>query len=147
MSSASLPEIIREAKVSPQCLEQEISDQHILDFADFCTPYQLIGPHLGVSQTSLDDIEADVHKQPLRRRALLQRWRDADTYKATYMKLLRALTACKRADSAYKICCALAAEEAGNGNVKHVHARSVRFREQSYEFRSGCTYWGGSYRV
>ena len=109
--SLSLDEIVQNAGVSLEYLNTTISDAHVLDFAEYFTNYQEIGPYLGLAETTLEEIGRDYHTTKLRRTATLRKFRDEYSTKATYRRLIEALIACKKAFSASKICEKLHEEE------------------------------------
>ena len=115
--SVTLDEIVQNAKVSLEYLNKTISDAHVLDFAKYFTKYEEIGPHLGLAETTLEEIGRDYHTTELKRRATLRKFRDEYLAKATYHRLIEALIACKMAHSAFKICKELYKEEGKEGHA------------------------------
>ena len=109
--SVSVEDLAHHSGVSLDYLENQISDQHVLDFAKYCSPFEEIGPHLGLSQKTLEDIQREKRTEELRRRETLKRWKDEFAIKATYRKLIQSLLACQKASSASEICSALKEEE------------------------------------
>ena len=101
----------QQAGLRPDYLKRQISDQHVLRFAEYCTDFELIGPYLGLKKHELETIDGDKRKTALKRRALLEIWQEKDTFEATYWKLVEAFMKCDKNQSAFEICQILSQEE------------------------------------
>ena len=106
----SLEDIIKKTRVSPEYIEREISDEHVRDFAKYCTSYEEIAPYLKLSDEIIDAIK-DKSSVELRRRETLKRWKRKYSIEATYRVLLEALIQIDKASLANEICCTLQEEE------------------------------------
>lgn len=109
--SFTVEEVAQQAGVSLSYLERQLSGHHVLSFARYCAPLRVVGIELGLERCQLDDINEDQRKNTLRRRGLLEVWKEKCTFEATYSKFVKALVACEKNDSAYQVCLALAEEE------------------------------------
>jgi len=113
MAKISMESVANKAGVSMQYLEEEFSDDHVLDFARLCPNYEVIAPFFKLPQYMIDDIAEEKANPELRRRALLQKWKGHYSFEATYKKFLQALIDCGKRDTAYEVCKILAKEEKG----------------------------------
>ena len=104
----TVEQIAQRAGLTPDYLDRQISDQHVLRFAEYCTDFELVGPYLGLKKHEVSDIDEDKRKTALKRRALLEIWKERQSFEATYRKLIEALMNCGKNNSAYEICCILA---------------------------------------
>ncbi len=109
--SLSIEDIAKETRVSLGYLDREISKQHVVDFAKYCIPFELIAPYLGLSEDVIDAITEDKSSADLRRRETLKRWKSEFSIKATYRVFTDALLKCGKASSATEICRTLQKEE------------------------------------
>ena len=110
-SSFTVEQMAQQAGLRPDYLKRQISEEHVLEFARLCTDFELIGPYLGLKKHELETIDGDKHKTALKRRALLEVWKEKDTFEATYWKLVDVFIKCERNNSAFEICQILSQEE------------------------------------
>lgn len=104
MSSPTLEDIAQNAGVSLKYLNNQISDEHVLEFAKYCAPYDEVGPYLGLSDDVIDAIGADKSKEELKRRETLKKWKEQYAMNATYRKFIKALLSCRKASRASEVC-------------------------------------------
>lgn len=109
----TVKDLAERAGVSLKYLEKQISDKHVLDFAKHYGTFEVIGPYLGLDKCDLSDIDEDNNKSALKRRKVLEVWKEKKAFEATYKKFIEALIKCDRNDSAFHVCQALAEEEEG----------------------------------
>lgn len=99
------------AKSGVKNIDKECSDNDILEFGDFCDPWELVGKHLPLSQAEISAIAEDNRTASLRRLGVLQKWKSKLAFKATYRVLIDALLKSGNADLALKVCQILAQRE------------------------------------
>lgn len=103
-------EVAKAGSVSLDYLKRSVSNKHVLLFGKYCNPWEEIGPLLGHSTDILAAIWEDNHNAELRRIAVIQKWKEATGFKATYYSFIEVLINCKKVQSAYEICCILGEE-------------------------------------
>lgn len=106
--SFTFEEVVAETKISVQALRKPCSEQRLLDLAEYCVPWNIVGQHLGLSQTQVNDIDRDYRTTEEKRIRALQRWKEAFAFKATYEAFVKALLASGRNEQAVEVCRLLA---------------------------------------
>lgn len=106
----TVEQVAEKAGVGLEILNEEVSDRHVLELAKFFSSFEELGPYLGLERRELDDIDEDKRNTPLKRRELVQKWKDKYAFEATYRKFVEALLNCGWNNMAYKVCCYLAKE-------------------------------------
>ena len=97
-------EVAKRAGVSLENLNQEYSDDHIREgLAELCDPWRLTGEYLKLSSAQLNAIDENYKKVEEKRIAVLQR-RKEDSFDATYLLLVKAFLAMKKAKQALEVC-------------------------------------------
>ena len=76
----------------------------IREVSTFLESWKLVAPHLGLSKGEIEAIDRDGKTEEEKRLLMLQRWKQALVFKATYKKLINALLSVRRADVAVKVC-------------------------------------------
>ena len=100
-------------------LNKEVSDGHILEISTFLEAWKIVAPHLGLNKGEIESIGNDGNTEDEKRLLMLQRWKQALIFKATYKRLLEALLSIKRADQARKVCQMIVDGEDTIGNIQH----------------------------
>ena len=90
-------------------LRQQVSNEHIKEISTILESWKLVASHLGLSQGEIEAIDNDGKNEEQKRLLMLQKWKQALFFKATYQKLLEALLAVRRADLGGKVCKMMAA--------------------------------------
>ena len=107
--SITLEQLI--VKYGVKNIDTECTDDDILSLGDLCDPWNLVGRHLGLTESQLSAIDEDNLKVDLKRLGVLHKWRSLNAFQATYRKLVEALLRCGKVDKALKVCQALAKKE------------------------------------
>ena len=100
----SLQDILTEAEISLQLLEQPCSEESLLDLANYCDPWNIVGQHLKLSETVINDIDRDYRTTEEKRIKLLKKWKEGFAFKATYEVFVKALLSSGRVDPALEVC-------------------------------------------
>lgn len=108
--ATSIEEVARAGGVSLAYLQRQVSEAHVLQFSRFCTPWELMGSYFGLTSADISAIARDEHNTELKRRAVIQRWKEANAFKATYHNFIKVLLDHEKAQSAYEVCCILGKE-------------------------------------
>ena len=97
-------DLTKRFKIPDSILEDEVSDDDIREISTFLESWKLVGPHLGLSKGEIEAIDRDGNTEEEKRLLMLQRWKQALVFKATYKELVNALLSVRRADVAVKVC-------------------------------------------
>ena len=107
--SLTLGDLIAQSGVKD--IDKECSNNDILEFGDFCDPWELVGRFLGLNEAELSAIAEDNHTVSLRRLGALQKWKSKFAFRATYRVLIDALLKCGKAHQGLQICQIVAQKE------------------------------------
>ena len=99
-----MEDLTQKFNISRSVLENEVSDDDIREIANFLESWKLVAPHLGLSKGEIEAIDRDGTSEEEKRLLMLQRWKQALVFKATYKELINALLSVRRADLAVKVC-------------------------------------------
>ena len=99
-----MEDLTQEFNIPSSALENEVSDDDIRKIATFLESWKLVAPHLGLSKGEIEAIDRDGTSEEEKRLLMLQRWKQALVFKATYKELINALLSVRRADLAVKVC-------------------------------------------
>ena len=100
----SLEDLTERYKIPSDVLENEVSIDGCKKISTFLESWRLVAPYLGLSEGDVKAIERDRKSEEEKRLLMLQRWKQALAFKATYKKLINTLLSIKRADLAVKVC-------------------------------------------
>jgi hypothetical protein len=100
----TLEDLTQKFSISSSVLENEVSDGDIREFAKFLESWKLVASHLGLSKGEIEAIDRDGESEEEKRLLMLQRWKQALVFKATYKEQINALLSVRRADLAVKVC-------------------------------------------
>ena len=100
----TLEDLTKRFEIPDSILENEVSDGDIREVSTFLESWKLVAPHLGLSKGEIEAIDRDGKTEEEKRLLMLQRWKQALVFKATYKKLINALLSVRRADVAVKVC-------------------------------------------
>ena len=106
-------------KIPKGALDKEISSDHVREISTFLESWKLVAPHLGLSDGEIEAIENDRNTEEEKRLLMLQKWKQALVFKATYQKLIKALLSIKRADLASSVCQMVMTSQADNSQGKY----------------------------
>ena len=120
---ADIEETIKASGVSKSYLERQVSDNLIVDLAEYCIEWETIATRLGTTQAIIRAIDEDNRRTEMKRLKMLQRWKQAKSFRATYLVLLQALHECKLNDAAYQMCVFLKGKE-GKLELDHMMPHS-----------------------
>ena len=100
----TLEELTERFKLPSDVLKNEVSVDDIKKISTFLESWKLIAPCLGLSEGDIEAIDRNGKSEEEKRLLMLQRWKQAFIFKATYKKLVNALLSIKRADLALNVC-------------------------------------------
>ena len=124
-----------------QLLEQRCSDEDLLQISRDLVEWRNVAPHLGLSDTDLEDIE-EARSEQERRLKALKKWRRKAGFTATYKKLVSAFLEVGDTELAEKICRQLHRRAyAAQGNYRQRGAAYYvcrRPRRRVFVFASVC---------
>ena len=102
---------LREKGVSPECLNQKCSDEHLVTIAGDVDDWETQAPHFGLKPGDVKAIKKDYDEEETRRRAMLFKWKQLKAFKATYRELVSTFLKANRADLAQTVCGVLVGSE------------------------------------
>jgi hypothetical protein len=100
----TLEDLTERYQIPSGVLENEVSIDDIKKISTFLESWKLVAPYLGLSKGDIEAIDRDGNFEEEKRLLMLQRWKQALVFKATYKKLVNALLSVKRADLAVNVC-------------------------------------------
>ena len=100
----TVEDLTQKFNISSSVLENEVSDDDIREIANFFESWKLVAPHLSLGKGEIEAIDEDGTSEEGKRLLMLQRWKQALVFKATYKELINALLSVRRADLAVKVC-------------------------------------------
>ena len=101
--AVSLQELINKLHLSQDKLDVEISDEHLREASSIIDDHEVMGPELKLTPVEMSDINQE-RSPELRRLAVLRKWKQKFSFKATYLVLVEALLKISRADPARDVC-------------------------------------------
>ena len=103
MEPPTLDGLVKELGISLTLLDQECSDEHLNSISLFLD-WRTVAPHLGLSETDIQDIDIDKRNEPEKRLKTLQRWKTIFGYMATFKSLAQILLKIRNANHAGRVC-------------------------------------------
>lgn len=108
MEGCSIAKKIKNLKethdLTDDMLQQQISDDHILNLKDFIT-WKEVGIHLPeIERLDIDDIDKDGTDENDKRRKLIDEWVERNAEAATYEAMITAMLKARKVNSATKLC-------------------------------------------
>ena len=100
----TLEDLAERFKIPGSQLENEVSDDNIRKISAFLETWKLVAPYIALSEGDIEAIDRDGKSEEEKRLMMLQKWKQALVFKATYKELVNALLFVKRADLAMKVC-------------------------------------------
>ena len=94
-------------------LSNECSQTVLRSLADFCEEWRLIGKHLELTHTEINDIDRDYRTEKEKRVGMLEKWREKFALKAKYQALVEALLAEGKSTDAIEACKVMGTAAAG----------------------------------
>ena len=85
-------------------LDQECSQKILLNLAQYCVDWRLIGLYLDLKEADIAAVNGDYQTVDEKRAGMLGRWKNKLAFKATYRLFIEALLACGRAEDAVDAC-------------------------------------------
>ena len=93
-------DLAQKYQLTPEMLQQQITDEHILDIQDFIS-WRDVGPYLSeIDRMDLNDIQREGDDERDRRRRLLNKWQDRNGDDATYNNMIFAMLRAGKKDNA-----------------------------------------------
>ena len=102
--AVTVEELEQHYKIPEGVLNEEVSDEHIKEISTILDSWNLIASHLDLSKGEIEAVDKNRKTEEEKRLLMLQKWKQALFFKATYKKLLEALLTVRRADQAGKVC-------------------------------------------
>ena len=101
-----MEELEQHYKIPEGVLNGIVSDEHLVNISTFLEAWKLIiiAPHFELNKGEIEAIENDGKSEEEKRLLMLQKWRQAFDFKATYKKLLEVLLTARRTEQAGKVC-------------------------------------------
>ena len=100
----TLEDLTERFKIPSGVLENEVSVDDIRKISTFLESWKLVAIYLGLNEGEVEAIDKDGKSEEEKRLLMLQRWKQALVFKATYKKLVNGLLSVRRADLAVKVC-------------------------------------------
>ena len=110
MERPTLNGLVKEVRIPPALLDQKCSDEHLKSISRFLD-WRTVAPHLGLSETDIQDIDIDKRTEPEKRLKALQKWKMKYGYVATFKNLVQVLLKVDHADNAEQVCRLLQPQE------------------------------------
>ena len=85
-------------------LDQECSQQVLLNLAKHCVEWQLIGFHLELTKADIVAVDEDHRTAEQKRVEMLGKWKEKFAFKAAYRVFIEALLSCGKALDAIEAC-------------------------------------------
>ena len=120
-------------KIPSGTLENEVSDDDIREISAFLESWKLVAPHLGLSKGEIEAVENDAKSEEEKRLSLLQKWKQALVFKATYKELVNALLSVRRADLAVKVCRMVVTSVSSQQPIAGTHLQGESYLATNYE--------------
>ena len=119
-------------KIPSGTLENEVSDDDIREISAFLESWKLVAPHLGLSKGEIEAVENDAKSEEEKRLSLLQKWKQALVFKATYKELVNALLSVRRADLAVKVCRMVVTSVSSQQPIAGTHLQGESYLATNY---------------
>ena len=110
MERPTLDGLVKKLGISLTLLGQKCSDEHLKSISLFLD-WRIVAPHLGLSETDIQDIDFDKRTEPEKRLKALQKWKMKRGYLATFKNLVQVLLKVDHADDAEQVCRLLQPQE------------------------------------
>ena len=85
-------------------LDQECSQKMLLNLAQYCVDWRLIGLYLDLTKADIAAVDEDNQTADEKRAGMLGRWKEQLAFKATYRVFIEALLACRKTEDAVDAC-------------------------------------------
>ena len=116
----TLHDIAAQANVRVEDLNTEVSSQRVLlDLAEFCVDWRLVGIRLGLTNAEIVAVDRDNRTEDEKRYVMLEIWKRKFAFKATYRVLIEAILACGQAQQATDACRVIALSLGKSLNLRH----------------------------
>ena len=102
MEPPTLDDVVKEAGIPRDALDQKCSDEHLTSISLFLD-WRRVAPHLGLDRIDIDDIESK-RTESEKRLETLSRWKMKYSFKATFINLVQILMKIGCSDDAQKVC-------------------------------------------
>ena len=99
-------DLVVQAGIHLRDLDMKFRDEHLLCFENLCDRWELVGRHLGLSQTQISDIKKEYNSEEMRRIRVLEKWKES-FLNCTYRKLIETFLRCNMTQQALNACKAL----------------------------------------
>ena len=99
----TLPDLKAKFHLSQKQLDQQVSEDHLLEVSMIIDNHQVLGPHLGLPGPAMATINPNLDIT-LQRMQMLQMWRQRYAYNATYNAIIEILLKLGKAQQARCVC-------------------------------------------
>lgn len=97
----SIQEVVTHCAVEEAWLDKEVLYTSFHDISQYLSQWKLLAPKLNISQSEVEAIESDHHKNAeMQRVGFLQKWKQKMSMKATYRALAESLLGIQRTEDA-----------------------------------------------
>ena len=103
MEPPTLDGLLKEVNIPLTSLEQKCSSEHLKSISLFLD-WRTVAPHLGLSQTDIQEIDIDQRTESEKRLKTLQKWKMKYGYVAKFINLVQVLLDIGNADNAERVC-------------------------------------------
>ena len=113
----TLEDLTERFKILSGVLENEISIDDIRKISSFLESWKFVALYLGLSEGEVEAIDKDGKSEEEKRWLMLQRWKQALVFNATYKELINGLLSVRRADLAVKVCQTIVSTSSTNSQL------------------------------
>ena len=113
----TLEDLTERFKILSGVLENEVSIDDIRKISSFLESWKLVALYLGLSEGEVEAIDKDGKSEEEKRWLMLQRWKQALVFNATYKELINGLLSVRRADLAVKVCQTIVSTSSTNSQL------------------------------
>ena len=105
-SGTSIEDLLQKARLASAAIDQECTDDHILDIYQHLEKWELVSIHLGLKRADITAIKKDADDTELMRLYALQKWKSLNNVGGTdtFRVLLKALLKCGCTEHALEVC-------------------------------------------
>ena len=101
----TVEQLLSRAGLSPDSIDKECSDNHILKISLFLENWELVASFLSLEPPQIEEVKHDSnHDLKLMRLKALQKWKSLFAFNATYRVLLGALLESGSTEQAFQVC-------------------------------------------
>ena len=99
----TIEDVVSQAGISLDTLSKECSQTVLLDLANYCDKWKLIGQRLGLTRTEISDIDGDNKTAQEKKVGMLMKWKEK-SLTTSYRVFIEALLSQGRTQDAIEAC-------------------------------------------